>query len=330
MPPTLIASSVAGMLGGFLGYIASLSENEKNDWADYIKSFQNQEGWFEDTDINDENRLEWYGRDRALFHRTRHALSALYALGGLPARRFKMTQAWYGAGNMKKWLESLDLSNYWYASNMMMDAYLLLSHEYNYYQENEAARAIEELLNFCDETTNPHTGYHDRGLSEVRNAMAGAMHLYPVYFLSGRKPKYPEAVIKTTLSLQQPDGLFAYQTESGGEDCLDYDAVLILCNFYFLTAKFQKEIKCCFQKCLQAVMINANPDGGFSSHRRPEIYNFGTKKTLAQPLTSNLWATYSRLLLIAMIHKILSPQESAFQLGANLMEVWNGGTEYEK
>ena len=39
--------------------------------------------------------------------------------------------------------------------------------------------------------------------------MAGAMHLYPVYFLTGQSPLKAAEVVKTTLSLQQPDGTFA-------------------------------------------------------------------------------------------------------------------------
>lgn len=325
-PATLIASGVAGMFSGFLGYIRTLPVNERREWAEYIKSFQNDDGWFEDADINDEHRLGWYGRDRALFHRTRHAICALYAFGDRPKRRLKMTEKWLGTGNMKKWLGTLNLADYWYASNMMMDAFLLLAHEYLYNQNRGAFSAIQELLDFCDENTNPKTGYHDNGLSETRNAMAGAMHLYPAYFLCTRRPKYLEAVVETTLALQQEDGLFGYETGTGGEDCLDYDAVLILTNFYFLVPGYQEKIEQSLEKCQQAIMTCLNPDGGFSPHRRNETYNFGTNLTLVEPRKSSLWATYSRLLTIAMAGKILDPSDKTFILGNNLMEIWDGGT----
>lgn len=325
-PATLIASGVAGMFGGFLGYVQQLEPSQRREWAAYLKSFQNDAGWFEDEDINDEHRLGWYGRDRALFHRTRHVLCALATLGDRPKHRLKMTEQWLGTGNMKKWLGTLNFADYWYASNMMMDAFLFLAHESIHYRAGGAREAIRELLDFCDENTNPKTGYHDNGLSEVRNAMAGAMHLYPAYFLCQRRPKYPEAVVETTLALQQADGLFGYKSGAGGEDCLDYDAVLILTNFYFLAPAYRKKIAQSLQKCRQAVMTCANPDGGFAPHRRNETYNFGTDLTLVEPGQSSLWAAYGRLLTIAMAGKILDPADQTFTLGNNLMEIWDGGT----
>jgi hypothetical protein len=118
---------------------------------------------------------------------------------------------------MQGWLETLDLEDYWYTSNMMMDAYLMVDHQRRRAAEGtpehtQLLDSVATLLQFCDDKTNPKTGYHEDGKSEIRNAMAGAMHLYPVFFLCGRPPLYPEQVVQTTLSLQQPDGTFARRT----------------------------------------------------------------------------------------------------------------------
>ncbi len=43
-------------------------------------------------------------------------------------------------------------------------------------------------------------------------------------------------------------------------------------------------------------------------------------------MESSLWATYSRLLTIAMITNILYPETSSeWNMGTNLMEIWDGG-----
>lgn len=325
-PPTLIASCVAGMFAGFLGHAETLTGAERQQWAAHIQRFQNDEGWFEDADIDDDHRLDWYGRDRALFHRTRHALCALPVLGACPVKPLRMVDTWLGSGRMAAWLETLDLSDYWYASNMMMDAFLLLWQAYHSGDCAEAKTAIGELLDFCDEAANPDTGYHDRGLSDVRNAMAGAMHLYPAYFLCGRVPKYAETVVQTTLGLQQEDGLFGYESGKGGEDCLEYDAVLILSNFNFLTPRYAREIEQALRRCQQGVMVCLNEDGGFAPHRRPEAYNFGTRTTTVEPGQSSLWATYGRMLTIAMAGMVLEPEHVPFVLGNSVMEIWDGGT----
>ena len=143
-----------------------------------------------------------------------------------------------GRVKMKAWLEGLQLDDYWYTSNMMMDAYLMLDFQRrrnrkkttgtavdaaaagggsggvadvdNANTDAELGESIAELLAFCDSNTSEVTGYHDADKSERRNAMAGAMHLYPVFFLCGHRPLYPDRVVAATLALQNPDGSFAY------------------------------------------------------------------------------------------------------------------------
>lgn len=323
---SLIGSSLAGMLGGMLGYNQSLQEEQRQDWADYINSYQRDDGWFEDEDISEINLCLGYAKDRALLHRTRHALLALKALCKRPSRNFIFVEKWLGDKAMWNWCETLNLEDYWYTSNMMMDAAIFLM-DYSCRNDSPASNhAIHELLNFCDAHIDPKTGYHDSGKSDLRNAMAGAMHLYPVYILMNREIKHVEKIIDTTLSLQQPDGLFGYESGTGGEDCLDYDAVLILSNMFFLSRDFErkKQIEKCFQKCLTGIMVNQVSGGGFSCHRRNENYYFGTKTTIVPPGGSSLWATYSRLMAIAMMSKILNlPGNQKWQLKNNLMEIWN-------
>lgn len=136
-PPTLIATSVAAMLGKFLGWVDALSDAERAAWAEEIMACQLAEsGWFDDADIADGNRTTTLGkgglqvevtRIRALLHRTRHAICALDALGHEPRHPLSVVATEYqGAEKMRAWLSTLDLGDYWYTSNMMMDAYLMV------------------------------------------------------------------------------------------------------------------------------------------------------------------------------------------------------------
>lgn len=336
---TLIGTTLAAMLAGLTGWLTQLTDSQKRGWANAINAYQQPNGFFSDEDISDKNLAPGYTKERALFHRTRHALFALETLGCRPKYRFEflgeMLKPRVGAlTSVKKWMGDLDLSNYWDEANKIMDLCLFLDHEARVYKNKKAVEGIETILDICDNNTNPQTGYHDRGESELRNAMAGAMHLYPIYFLWGRKPKYPEQVIKTTLSLQQKDGLFGYETGSGGEDCLDYDAVNILVNFSFITGSvtpgfMKKEVRECLERLLGAFEGCVNPDGGFCCHRRAERYRFGTYTTEVLRGGSSLWSTYSRLLTIAMATQVVKdhPAAGEWNLGNNIMEIWNGGME---
>ncbi len=323
---SLVATCLAAMLGGITGFNRSLTKSQKQEWAGTINFFQREDGWYDDNDIAEKNLCPGYRKDRALLHRTRHALLALYSLNARPIRCFSFIEKWLEPGKIRQWCETLDLADYWYSSNMMMDAALFLMDYSNSTGSQSGFQAVNELLDFCDENINPETGYHDVGKSEIRNAMAGAMHLYPVYILIQRKIKCVDTIIDTTVGLQQLDGLFGYESGSGGEDCLDYDAVFILSNMFFLTdtPKRKKSIAESFLKCLDGITVNQNPDGGFACHRRKESYYFGTLTTEVPPGGSSLWATYARLLAIAMMSKILQlPGSEQWHLNNNLMEIWN-------
>lgn len=326
--PNLIASALAVMLGRIVGWLDEISPIQKKEWADYLNTFQLKDGFFEDADIDVRNLVPGYTRERALFHRTRHILFALSTLGYKTKYNLEFLKDKFNSAEIEKWMKDLNLSNFWDAGNKIMDLALFLSYEAEVNKDKRAKNAVHLLLDICDKNINPETGYHDAGKSELRNAMAGAMHLYPIYFLWKRKPKYPENIIRTTLSLQQNDGFFGYETGSCGEDCLDYDAVSILVNFYFISGAYRKETELALKRLLDAIEKCKNPDGGFCSHRRGEDYRFGTFTTEVPINGSSLWSTYSRILTIALISRVVRehPAAGSWNLGNNIMETWDGGT----
>ncbi|NIA20958.1 MAG: hypothetical protein GWP05_03070 [Anaerolineaceae bacterium] len=328
--PTLIGSSLAAMLAGLLGWTRELCDQDLARWAARIGDCQRPDGWFEDQDIAEHNLQPGYARDRALLHRTRHALMALEALGapGRPARRrLDAVVQWIGRGRMRSWCESLDLSDYWYASNMMMDAAVMLLESAARRNEPGAIEAVGDLLDFCDEQSDPETGFHDGGRSERRNAMAGAMHLYPVYVVMKREIPHADRAIETTLSLQQPDGLFGYESGTGGEDCLDYDAAIILSNLGLQGTQYRDRILEAFDRLEAGLEVCRNDDGGYAAHRRQETYYFGSRTTPVGPGQSSIWATYSRLLTCLAIEGFRNrKQPTGWHTAHNLMEVWDGGT----
>ena len=327
--PNLIGTSLAAMLAGLTGRLDTLTENERRCWADRICACQRDDGWFEDDDISEDNLRPGYGKDRALLHRTRHALMALHALRAKPVKPLAMVAQWLGGDRMKAWYGTLNLADYWYSSNMMMDAAVLLHESFARWNTRGAIEAVESLLDCCDAHIDPKTGYHDGGRSEIRNAMAGVMHLYPVYVIRNRKILRADAAIQTTLALQQPDGLFGYESGTGGEDCLDYDAASILSNLGFQNHQYHDQIRTCFEKMKSGLEICRNADGGFCAHRRPETYYFGTRTTSVQAGESSLWATYSRGLTLLMIEGfIMNKHPDGWQTGHNMMEVWDGGVGF--
>ena len=324
--PNLIASGLAVMLAALVDQLANFTDAQKKNWADYLNSFQRDDGFFEDEDISDANRLPGYTKERALFHRTRHVLFALATLGYKPRQHFSFLDGMLNIKSLRNWMDSLDLSNFWDASNKIMDLAIFLTYEAKSNGNQKAVEAINVLLDICDKNTNPDTGYQDAGKSEIRNAMAGAMHIFPIFFMWQRNPRFPERIVETTLSLQQEDGLFGYESGSGGEDCLDYDAVNILVNFYFHSNYRREQIRNALKKLSVGIEQCKNSDGGFCCHRRNKPYRFGTFTTEVPVGGSSLWSTYSRILTIAMTAKVLDNRSDSgsWDLGNNIMEIWDG------
>lgn len=105
-----------------------------------------------------------------------------------------------------------------------------------------------------------------------------------------------------------------YENGVGGEDCLDYDAALILANFSFLVppeSEARGLIATALDRDAALVRGQRNPDGGFPSHRRPEKYAFGTKTTVVEVGGSNMWASYSRLMTLAFAAEVAGKSDNA-------------------
>ena len=107
--PNLIASSLAVMLGSLVGWLDHLSDQEKKSWAKYLNSFQREDGFFVDEDISDANRVTGYTYERAIFHRSRHALFALSTLGFKPRYNFTFLKDKLCVDGVKKWMKNLIL-----------------------------------------------------------------------------------------------------------------------------------------------------------------------------------------------------------------------------
>ncbi|HHX44816.1 MAG TPA: hypothetical protein GX714_12650 [Chloroflexi bacterium] len=96
---------------------------------------------------------------------------------------------------------------------------------------------------WLDGHINPNSGYWQRAIwnrvyhKPTHIDMGGAVHFYWIYDALGRPFPYPEAVIKSTIGLQRPDGLYADHPF-----CIDLDAdFCIVRSFLQLPESLQVE-----------------------------------------------------------------------------------------
>jgi hypothetical protein len=92
--------------------------------------------------------------------------------------------------------------------------------------------------------------------------MAAAYQHYIFYYATGRPVPYLERIADQTLSLQQPDGLFA-PGKAGGEPCQDLDPVDILANVHRQSDYRRADLEAALGRAVVALVANQRPGGAF-------------------------------------------------------------------
>jgi len=331
--PIAIASATAMLILSFLEALDDIPSNVKNEWLKYLQSFQKEDGLFED-EIDMAEETQGYPRWALRAHRSRHIAWAIESLNGKLKYPIEFVEPFTKKGEIEKWLENLWVENIdriWAMSNWIMDMGVLLDLQHRHFGDKKAAAAVEVILTFLDAKQDCNTGYWFKNGTDLRCAMAGAMHFYPLYWAYGHKLSYFEKVVETTLSLQQPDGLFGFESGKGGCQCLDYDAMLILINGCFKLGNHRKEISSACKKVINEIMIDQLPDGSFCDSQVDEIRHWTTKAAVYNAKAGSLWDTYARLMTIAMCIEILTHQPpKPMQSEHHLFEIFHFGYGWSK
>jgi glycosyltransferase involved in cell wall biosynthesis len=332
--PIAIASATAGLLLGFVGGLRFVSARSKQDWIAYLQSFQREDGLFEDLiDLHErkQEQPDW----ALLAHRSRHIAWAIESLGGRLTRPIAFVEPYTKPNAIRDWLDRLWQEKWpggiWAASNWIMDMGVLLDLQYRHFDDDAAFRSLMELLDCLDEKQDEASGFWFGCGDDLRRGMAGAMHLYPLYWSYGREAKHFDRAVVHTLKLQQRDGLFGYEVGCGGSQCLDYDAVLILANGCAVFPHLRQEIRTCCKRVLKAITINQNPNGSFADSQSDRICHWATGAAVYRARDGSLWDTYARLMTIAMAIEIVWGQRPVLiNTGRHLFEISCAGAGWEK
>lgn len=263
--------------------LATVSSQQRQRWISQISNcYQSDSGLFVEPDLNSEEVPEHgHNWDYLTWQSTFFALMALNALDEPSRYPLHFLDRFKSPSYIRDWLEQRDWRNPWLESNNVMFITSFLIQHYEQTRDTQTADTLTAIFDWLDEHQNPITGYWDLGQgASLLNAMAGAYHFYFLYFYTGRPVHYPERIIESTLSLQQPDGLF--DPYGGGSACLDLDAVDILVKFSLLTGYRADAIKTALTAAFNGLLQNQNPDGSFCEAKRPPLWKKSRKRRLAE------------------------------------------------
>lgn len=324
-----IASAVACLLLNFLKAQDSVSEKDRESWLEYLLSFLGDQGVAQDpADLDFPSQLQPQWALAA--HRTRHLAWAVEALGGTLKKPITLIEPFLEKNKIRAWLDDLWSKpwpgGFWAAGNWIMDMGVLLDLQHRHFNSLAALNGVHDLLNGLNEKQDKSTGFWFGPRDSLRTAMAGAMHIYPLYFAYGRRLSHLDKARDHTLSLQQKDGSFAEQSGIGGSQCLDFDAAFILCNSFFLLEDKPPSIRAAALRLMESLKTVWKNDGAFADCHLKETRYWGTKAACYMADQGSLWDTYARLMTLAMCLKMQGHDlDEEIQINHHLFEIWDGG-----
>ncbi len=303
--PVLYASAYACMALSLLGKLDQLSEAERQDWAGYFDSFQNEDdGLFYDQAIDNDIYADsdWWGAR----HLALHMISAYTALGRTPRYPFRFLQQYYEVGQIGAWLDAFD----WTASiglvddvdNKIMNIGCLLQYQRDTWKDAEAAKAVSYLQGYLKDRINPETGMWGNwniDKPQHRSRMVQfAYHLFPLFLYDRQPLDYPEKIVDLVLKTRNASGGFGVSVNSSA--CEDIDSIDILCRLAASVPERSAEIDAALHKALSWVLCNQVDDGGFV-FRLYEAFTYGHEEMSSGQNQGAMFPAWFRLLSLAYL-----------------------------
>jgi hypothetical protein len=278
--PTLMALCFAILTMELYG---ELPDAARPEWEHTLLAAQDQDtGLFVDPLLSVRDLVPTSPGMDYLYHQTSYfALNALDALGHRPRYLLRFADPFRDREYLGNWLEGLDWSDPWKESNWVMFIAAALYATWQWEEEPAIAHALHALLDWLDGHQDPETGFWGLRLeASLLEKMAAAYHFLPFYFCMGRALHHPERMIESTLSLQQPDGLF--HPDGGGDTCLDVDAVDILVKCSLVTPHLAPQVEKALGRAYHAILGNIAESGGFCRARHRPLPPKTWKRRLAE------------------------------------------------
>lgn len=309
---TLYGSVYALMTLSMLGKINQLKCSESASWTNFLNSFQQSNGIFVDSAVNNEIYMnsDWWGAR----HLTLHTISAFTALGTRPKYPFSFLTPYYKEDYLCSWLESFD----WTGSEMgdcdidnkIMNIGCLLQYQRDWFDDAEATRAVSFLRSFLRSKINKQTGLwggFDENNKHQRSKMAQfAYHLLTIFLYDNDSDFDWPRIVNIVINTQNRLGGYGVQPNSSA--CEDIDSIYILISAYPFVSKQQKLlIDRSLEKAFVWVTANQVPDGGFV-FRLNEDFRYGSNQTMSNANNGAMMPTWFRTLcLLYLCHHLGIP-----------------------
>ncbi len=319
--PTLYASTYAAMLYSLL----DRQIDKKEAWAEYICSFQDDDGLFRDPVIFGQGWYKgdplWCGR----VHLSCHAIIALACLGKTAPKTISFLDPWKDADRLVPWLESRlwsirgDISQ---TGNEIMNIGSLLQYARDFHGDHRAGHAVSVMLEWlCTHHIDPETGLwgDDVDISnplQLSNAVQAAYHWWELFFYDGIGIPYAAQAAETILKTQNPLGGFGLGVHHPSDPyvssaCEDIDSLSPLSRLYRLGIVRDENVVRALQKGMQWVAGNQTPDGGMEFIKGTD-FMYGHPQLTGKAGYGAMFPTWFRTLTLALAAHALGDDSFRF------------------
>ncbi|MEO1103032.1 MAG: hypothetical protein AAFW98_04780, partial [Pseudomonadota bacterium] len=240
------------------------------------------------------------------FHVTNYTLGAIEMLDPARAPVLTFAERWLDAAHLDDWLDRRDWHDPWQEGNNLVNlaSFLVLLLHFGAPAPRERAdRVLRHLLERLEREQNPATGFwgngQEAGGDALLHAMAGAMHIFHLWYLIDRPLPHQHEAVRYALTLPARDIISA---------CLDVDAVDLLYHGAQSVADDRPAIDAFMRDKLAALLDAQNQDGGFPDQHAGTLRFDGWVHGYSEPQGgSNTFATWFRWIAIALIAEHLWP-----------------------
>lgn len=302
----LYSSIYALMTLGILNEVGSLGVEAKENWAEYILSFQREDGMFVDPYLDSAlaGKLHYWG----WHHLLPHVIVGLAYLDAKPKYDFKFLFNMFEEETIEDWLESRAWTdNYLAVSNEIMNITVLLQYSRDVFDNSLADAYVKRILswlsvNRIDKKSGLWGNKTSRSDIDMSMAVKTAYHFLPMYVYDNDLDALNIAdIIDSTLRTQNDFGTYGpcYISDA----CEDIDSLYLLTQLP-LNPTVRGRVDESVSTFFNSVFINMNEDGGFV-FKRLQSFQYADSKLISAVNESNMFGTWFRVLSIAYACKHL-------------------------
>jgi hypothetical protein len=258
------------------------------------------------------------------WHVTNYSLGALSALDHSYIPDLGFAEDYLDPKTLKAWLADRDLRDPWLEGNNIVNlGGFLLAMRGQPPQRERADVALEILFKWHDYHQEASTGFwglgQDTSLGRL-HAMAGSMHNYHLWYITGRSLPYQERAVDYALSCK------ACVVSA----CIDVDLVDLLVHAYSQRGYRRGDIRAWLSEQHMALLAFQNSDGGFIDEREGVRRQDGWVRGYTEPQgISNTFSTWFRWIAIAMIADLFWPGHWTWRFRRSVGMGFRAGADHE-